>query len=160
MPKGKLTPRQQKFVDAYAGNATDAARRAGYRGTDNTLAQTGSDLLRNPEVRAAIRRREDTERRTTIATRAERQAFWTSTLRDDGLDLRDRLKASELLGKSEADFTDRVEHSGNVTLEQLVVASLGRENAPPPRPVAPALESPPVEPIPPEEPEPEPEGAA
>ena len=36
--KKKLTPKQQRFVSEYlkTGNATEAARRAGYKGNDNT----------------------------------------------------------------------------------------------------------------------------
>lgn len=55
MPK-KLNPRQEKFVAAYVkeGNATVAAEKAGYQGDRGTLASTGSDLLRNPNVRAEL----------------------------------------------------------------------------------------------------------
>jgi hypothetical protein len=43
-----------------------------------------------------------------IATRKERQEFWTKTMNTKSNGLLLRLKASELLGKSEADFTDRL----------------------------------------------------
>ncbi len=65
-----------------------------------------------PEVAAAI------------ASRAERQAFWTKVMNDNERDLNARLKASELLGKSEGDFLDRVEVGTTQTLEQLVAAAL------------------------------------
>jgi hypothetical protein len=41
--------------------------------------------------------------------------------------LKDRLRASELLGKSHGDFIERFEHSGKITLEQALTAS--RETA-------------------------------
>jgi hypothetical protein len=50
----KLTPKQRKFVEAFTGNATEAARIAGYQGDDNTLGVTGYDLLRNPKIFQAI----------------------------------------------------------------------------------------------------------
>jgi len=54
----KLTDKQKLFADKYVGegnlNATRSARLAGYRGDDNTLAVTGSNLLRNPKVRVYI----------------------------------------------------------------------------------------------------------
>ena len=43
-----------------------------------------------------------------IASREERQTFWTAILRDPETELRDRLRASELLGRSEGDFLERV----------------------------------------------------
>jgi len=58
-----------------------------------------------------------------IATRAERQAFWTAVMLDPKERTADRLKAAELLGRSEADFVERLQHEGKLTLEQLVLAS-------------------------------------
>ena len=54
----KLTPKQRRFVEAYKGNATEAARLAGYSGDDNVLGVTGYDLLRNPKIFHAIAERE------------------------------------------------------------------------------------------------------
>lgn len=54
-----LTDRQKVFVLAYVGecafNATQAAKAAGYGGDDNTLASTGWDNLRKPEIAAFVR---------------------------------------------------------------------------------------------------------
>ena len=46
-----LTAKQKLFAEAYVAclNATEAARRAGYKGSDNTLAVTGHDNLRKPK---------------------------------------------------------------------------------------------------------------
>jgi len=56
-PKG-LNHRQQLFVHEYCGrangNAVKAAELSGYRGSYNTLAQTGHHLLKNTEIRRAI----------------------------------------------------------------------------------------------------------
>lgn len=111
-----LTYKQRRFVAAYSGNATQAAREAGYSGSDETLATAGTRLLRNDEIRSALTKRETTASKGPIATRAERQAFWTKVVDDPAVKMTDRLKASELLGKSEADFVDRLEHSGNVRI--------------------------------------------
>lgn len=53
-----MTPKQEKFIKEYllSGNATDAARKAGYSGNDNTLGQTGAQNLKNPEISAAIKK--------------------------------------------------------------------------------------------------------
>jgi len=57
-----------------------------------------------------------------IANREERQAFWTAILRDEGRPIDERLRASELLARSEADFLTRVQSTG-LTLEQLIIES-------------------------------------
>ena len=113
-----LNAKQRAFVAAYAGNATEAARAAGY--SEKTARVQGSQLLTNPAIVAAIRERENKALRPHIATREERQAFWTSVMKDAELDLNGRLKASELLGKSEADFTDKVAGADGGPLEIVV----------------------------------------
>lgn len=115
-----LTARQQAFVDAYAGNATDAARKAGYKGTDATLGQVGHENLKKPEIARAIQARNAGPAQRRIATREDRQAIWTQVMLDPGEKTSDRLKASELLGRSEADFTDKLQVDAKVTLEQLL----------------------------------------
>lgn len=111
-----LTPKQQAFVEAFAGNATEAARVAGYEGDDATLNVTGSRLLRNAKVRAAIEARRAPAAEARIASREDRQAFWTKVMRDVDEKMQDRLKASELLGKSEADFTEKHQHEGGLSI--------------------------------------------
>ena len=53
-----LTGKQRLFVEAYVGqargNATEAARTAGYAGSEGTLAQVGYENLRKPEIRDAV----------------------------------------------------------------------------------------------------------
>ncbi|MGD0572288.1 MAG: hypothetical protein ABSB11_04640 [Sedimentisphaerales bacterium] len=99
--KGKFTCKQQKFIDSYNGNIKEAAEKAGlsYRYCRKLVAK------RN--IMEAIQNRENTEiRPKIIATRQERQHFWTELMNNESEDTNDRLKASELLGKSEADFTE------------------------------------------------------
>lgn len=111
-----LTPKQQAFVEAYDGNGTAAARAAGYKGSEQTLASVAYENLRKPDVVAAIQARRVPVSESRIASREERQAFWTATMRDTEAELNGRLKASELLGKSEADFVERHQHSGGVSV--------------------------------------------
>lgn len=118
-----LSTREQKFVDAYAGNGAQACRAAGYKGNVQVLSGQARRLLNKAKVKEAIRARERLEAKAAIATRQERQAFWTSTLRDRGVERRDRLKASELLGRSEADFTEKLEVKGELTLEALITSA-------------------------------------
>lgn len=57
-PVADLTPKQRLFVEAYVGpsrgDATDAARRAGYAGDERALHRMGARNLENEFVRAAI----------------------------------------------------------------------------------------------------------
>ncbi len=123
-PYEDLTVKQQRFVDYYDGNATQAAEKAGYKNPRSM----GSENLTKPDIQHALKTRENRRREGHIADREERQAFWTKILRGKetqpavvGTDgegnsivtdippkMTDRLKASELLGKSEADFTDKL----------------------------------------------------
>lgn len=56
----ELTAKQQVFVDAYLSNgfnATDAARKAGYKGKDTTLAAVGYENLRKPQIASYVQER-------------------------------------------------------------------------------------------------------
>jgi len=139
MPKndGGLTEKQQRFVEAWTGeakgNGVQAARIAGYKGNEDTLAAVASENLTKPKIRFAIKAATAQVRSAAIATRAERQRFFTSMLRDEldeevvvvvgmgnnmgdhaenvtkRVDARARLKAAELLGRMQGDFIDKVE---------------------------------------------------
>lgn len=114
--KRQLTAKQRKFIEVYAGNGTEAARLAGYAGNDATLSQVAAENLRKPLVVEAIKSREAKEIRPHLASRADRQAFWAQVMNDAAEQMAYRLKASELLGKSEADFTEKVKHEGGVVI--------------------------------------------
>lgn len=108
MADGKLTDKQQRFVEAFDGNATQAAIVAGY--SAKSAEKLGHDLLKIPKVAQAIKKREDRKVRPLIANREARQKFWTETMQNEEVKMPDRLKASELLGKSEGDFLERREN--------------------------------------------------
>lgn len=113
MKHKKLTIKQQRFIDAYDGNATAAAIAAGY--SAKTAYSIGQENMKKPEIIEAIRQREANRRAQSIMTREERQVFWSETIRDGGQQTRDRLRASELLGRSEGDFIDRQEVKAEIT---------------------------------------------
>lgn len=117
-----LNSRQRKFADAYSGNAKEAAIAAGY--SAKTAKAQGSRLLAQPEVAAAIRAREDVEGAATIANRRQRQEFWTQVMRDEKIDIALRLRASELLAKSEGDFLERHQLELGPSFAELVLAAM------------------------------------
>ena len=110
MARNELTAKQRRFVEAYDGNARKAAIAAGY--SEKTAEVIGHENLRKPKILAEIKAREVVRSTPLIASRAERQQFWSSVMRDKEQQMRDRLKAAELLGKSEADFVERQEITG------------------------------------------------
>ena len=120
----KLNAKRQAFVDAWEGNATAAALAAGY--SPKTAYSQGQRLLKVVEVQEAIKAREAQRLAPTIATRQERQEFWTSVLRNEEEAMKNRLKAAELLGKSEGDFLERVEMDMTLSTAAILEKIRGR----------------------------------
>lgn len=99
--KPQFTVKQQRFIDAYDGDIKKAAKKA------KITYQYARRLATKSNILAAIKHRQDTEiRPKTIMTRQQRQQFWSEVANDENVEMKDRLRASELLGKSEADFVD------------------------------------------------------
>ncbi|MBQ9581492.1 MAG: terminase small subunit [Synergistaceae bacterium] len=101
-----LSHRQQAFIDNYTGNATEAAKLAGY--SEATAYSSGQRLLKQPQIAEAIRAREQERQAPNIANREQRLAFWTAVMRDPDESTRDRLRASELLAKAQGDFLIKI----------------------------------------------------
>lgn len=106
-----MTPKQRAFVEAYAGNATEAALKAGY--SEKTARFIAAENLTKPYILAAIRERQEKESQSRVASRQERQEFWTNLMRDRKRKDFVRLKAAEALAKSEGDFIERLKVSGD-----------------------------------------------
>lgn len=101
-----LTPKQQAFADYYieCGNATEAAKRAGY--SKNNVGENAAKTLKNPNVSAYIAERMEEQARKRVADANEVIEFYTAVMRGEvkdqfGLDasLSDRLKAGDSLMK-------------------------------------------------------------
>ncbi len=108
-----LTEKQRRFCEAYSsngGNALAAATVAGYKKPH----PQGAENLQKPTVRKAIESLRLTTTSSAIMTRRERQELWSAMIRDKSIPTMARLRASELLGKSQGDFIDRQELSGGI----------------------------------------------
>lgn len=101
-----LTPKQRAFADYYiaSGNASDAARRAGYK-QDNQ----GRENLRKPAIAAYIAKRIRPTEEKRIAEADEVMRFYSAVMRGEvkdqfGLDasLSDRINAGKELMKRHA----------------------------------------------------------
>ena len=131
---GKLTQKQKKFADEYiiSGNATESARKAGY--SESTAGAIGHENLTKPKIREYIDKRLEEHEDEQIAKQDEILKFLSSVMRGElreeqlssgtgyavemSTSIKDRIKASELLGKRHAMWTDRVEQTNrNITVE-------------------------------------------
>ena len=127
-PRRLLTPKQKAWAEYYAnhGNGTQAAREAGYKGSATAMRVQGTANLALPSVAAYLSTLTSPGTNSRIADATERQEFWSSVMRGeitemylkDGkllekpTDMNSRLKASELLGKRQGDFVDRLALTG------------------------------------------------
>lgn len=109
----KLTPKQKAFADEYiiSGNAYQSAIKAGY--SHNYAKGNVVKLLENVRVQKYLDERNEAIESEKIADMKEIKEFWTSLLRDDETDVKDRLKASEYMAKTRGAFIDKQETTLN-----------------------------------------------
>ncbi len=130
----KLTPKQKKFCDYYieTGNASEAARRAGY--SEKTARAIGQENLTKPAVMAYISERMKNQDRERVASADEVIAFYTAVMRGEVKDqfgieasLSDRLKAGENLMRRYDKITpvDKVEGNRGV----IIMPDIGGDEA-------------------------------
>lgn len=132
--KYKLSEQQLKFIECFKGDADKAALEAGYKMTTSLThwRRKIADLMRNPMIQAEIEKKNPTYRAPSLNTKLGRKAWLEDKIINEAkYEVRDRLKAFELLGRMEGDFIDRVEHSGQMTFEQYVEASLAGQGKSP-----------------------------
>jgi len=119
-----MTTKQEQFCLEYLKdfNATQAAIRAGY--SPKTAVVTGHENLRKPDIKKKIDQlmSELIEDKNKIII--DNVRFWIDVRSDLENDMKDRLKASEYLGKYAAMFTERIEHSGNIEFKTVSLEEL------------------------------------
>lgn len=132
-PQPNITLKQQRFIDAYVGearfNASEAARMAGY--SEKSAARIGHDLKKTPYIRARIDELLDENtlsapeilrELTDVAMRGLHEFIEITKYDKDGnpvaakMDASAKMKALELSGKHKSLFTDKVQHSGSVSV--------------------------------------------
>lgn len=106
MADEKLTPKQKRFCEEYlkSGNATDAAKKAGYK--EKAAHSVGAENLRKPAIATYIKRRMGEQEAALVADANEVLQFYSAVMRGEvkdqfGIDasLSDRLKAADSLAK-------------------------------------------------------------
>ena len=127
----KLTIKQQRFADEYiiSGNATEAAKKAGY--SEKTARFIGNENLTKPNIKSYIDERLEQIKSEKVADQQEILEYLTSVVRGEQteqtligegmgeqniteieLSGTQRIKAAELLGKRYAMWTDKQDISG------------------------------------------------
>lgn len=131
----KLTAKQRRFVQEYLIdlNATQAAIRAGY--SKKSAHSIGPENLEKPEIKQAIEEKLKQIDEEKTADAKEIREFWTRVMRGEEKDtvlrydneghqveteinvsMKDRIRASELMGKSFAMFTDKIDSNIDMDL--------------------------------------------
>ncbi len=126
----ELSAKWKIFIAAYDGDIPAACAISGI--AENYAYRM---LRTNPRIMEQIKIRveQETQRRSNdrltkhdhvIATRQDRQDFWTTVMHDEDQKMTDRLRAAELLGKSEADFTDKIIEDTTLTVVRKIYPDL------------------------------------
>lgn len=117
-----LTAKQQLFADVHNGNTTEAAEIAGIsRGYASRLMMDVAKSSTEPSalaVQEAIKARN--VHNPKIMSRTERQELWTTWTKGKEKPSPEQLKASELLGKSELDFSEKGVDNATAIVVQIV----------------------------------------
>ena len=116
----KLNARDKKFADEYIGTGKiiESAIKAGF--AESTARDRAAEWL-NPNSRSAkisvleyingINKKIEKEK---IADAKEIQEFWTKTFRDEEVEIKDRIKTSELLARVQGMFIENINLTGNI----------------------------------------------
>ena len=126
----ELTQKQKAFADEFlkCGNATEAAKRAGY--SEQSARQMGTENLSKPSISSYIQERQKQIDDERIADIAEIQRFYSSVLRGEvkdqfGLDasLETRIAAGRELMKR----FEKAESNKNDSCEIMIINNIPRE---------------------------------
>jgi hypothetical protein len=143
MLMGTITQKERLFIEAYTGDEVEAMQVAGFTGAPAFLKRKAELLLSQPHIQEAIQTRTKyiAATKKAIADREERQELWTAVMRnehpykkqefdangvplpEENIPLPVRLKASEMLGKSEADFVERIDMRSKISISEIIQKS-------------------------------------
>lgn len=117
-----LTLKQQAFADYYieCGNATEAAKKAGY--SENTARFIGAENLTKPNISAYIKKRLEEQRAKRVASADEVMEFFSAVMRGevkDAFDLDPSLDTRLNAGKELMKRYNAAEGRNQSSLEKL-----------------------------------------
>ena len=98
-----------QIAENYCNNGCNKSKAMIDTGYTKYYANSGRGqgiVYGNVQVKEAIAKITAKKKKKNVATREKRQEFWTETMesKDLKVNMSDKLRASELLGKSEGDF--------------------------------------------------------
>lgn len=136
----QMTSKVRAFVRCYDGDIVNTMIQAGFTGTRDHLMTYGKQILAQDNVQAAIRERARLRASEVsyVAKKEEIQSFLTNTLRnedptfkqyvnkegivvtEENIPMQNRLKAAELLGKTQGIYSENVNITGTVSIMDVV----------------------------------------
>lgn len=116
----RLNARDKRFADEYirTGNVTQSAIKAGF--AESTAKDRAAEWLNpnsekvKPQIIEYISEMNKKIEKTKIADMKEIQEFWTDAFRNSDLEMKDRIRTSELLAKVQGAFIESVNITGNI----------------------------------------------
>lgn len=106
----QLCAKQLLFVEEYCGGDME-----------QYSCTVRSGMCKDFDIRRAISSRQDTlDYNPAVADRIARQTFWTNVMEDETAKYTDRIRASELLGRSEGDFFERVTVDIDINIKNIL----------------------------------------
>lgn len=103
-----MTEKQKRFCEFFVGecigNITQSAKKAGY--SENYSYHMAYKLLENVEIKNYIEELSKKDTQSRIASADEIQSFWSDVLKDTEEEMKNRLRASELLAKAKGLFNN------------------------------------------------------
>ena len=120
--KATLTPKQKQFAEEYIRTGNARASYMTVYGCKEKVAEAASSrTLSIVKVREYIEALNKAILTPKIADMVEVKEFWTQTLRNEEIDRKDRLKASEYIAKTNAAFIEKIDHSGKIELPNITI---------------------------------------
>lgn len=106
-----------QFVTQVGVSRAEAARRAGYAPANAN--RQAHRIMQMPAVQERIRELQERNADAAGVLNEELTAFWTGVMKNEGENMKNRLKASELIGKSLGMFVEKRvnENEGTITIE-------------------------------------------
>ena len=126
--KPPLTPKMERLIEAFDVEAEDwdaeflrAGKQVGY-----AAGYVKKKLKNNRTIIRKLKHREEYGMSEEERNRRIRKEFWQTVMQSELVEMKDRLKASQLWGKAEGDFVHKVEASVKVAkdLEEKLTEAL------------------------------------
>ena len=114
LARSKLNLKQQRFCEYYVacGNVYEAGLKAGY--SDFYSNKRLHTQMKQEHYQNYIKELTKPLQDKRIADIQEIRQFWTDVVRNEDEDMKDRLKASEYIAKTNGAFIDKIDVNANV----------------------------------------------